>query len=137
MLVPDFGPTMNVIAYCPFQDAVSAEAVGESGRIVSDAAHKPTKLFRRSRVIGFSSGYIYDCAECRRSSHPSDHGVRAEHTVSNIGQRDRLVAPGAQPNRIRRLLARIDDCAIHGDSPREKTPRRAAREVTSYDCVEF
>ena len=56
MLVPDFGPTMNVIAYSPFQDGVSAKAVGGSDRaIVSGAAHKPTRLLRRSGVIGFSS----------------------------------------------------------------------------------
>src|SRR5271157_4153708 len=56
MLVPDFGPTMNVIAYSPFHDGVSAEAVGGSDRaIVSGAAHKPTRLLRRSGAIGFSS----------------------------------------------------------------------------------
>src|SRR6478735_8692442 len=57
MLVPDFGPTMNVIAYSPFQDGGSAEAVGGSDRaIASDAAHKPTRLLRRSGAIGYSSG---------------------------------------------------------------------------------
>ena len=56
MLVPDFGPTMNVIAYSPFQDGLSAKAVGASDRaIVSGAAHKPTRLRRRSGAIGFSS----------------------------------------------------------------------------------
>jgi hypothetical protein len=56
MLVPDFGPTMNVIAYSPFHDGVSAKAVGGSDRaIVSGAAHKPTRLLRRSGAIGFSS----------------------------------------------------------------------------------
>jgi hypothetical protein len=50
---------MNVIAYVPFQDGRSADAVGQSDRtIASDAAHKPTKLFKRSGIIGFSSGYI-------------------------------------------------------------------------------
>jgi hypothetical protein len=29
MLIPDFGPTMNVIAYSPFHDGGSAEAVGK------------------------------------------------------------------------------------------------------------
>ena len=48
---------MNVIAYSPFQDGGSAEAVGGSDRaIASDAAHKPTRLLRRSGAIGFSSG---------------------------------------------------------------------------------
>ena len=47
---------MNVIAYSPFHDGRSADAVGESDRaIASDAAHKPTGLFRRSRVTGFPS----------------------------------------------------------------------------------
>src|SRR3984885_12900935 len=47
---------MNVIAYSPFQDGVSAKAVGGSDRaIVSGAAHKPTRLLRRSGAIGFSS----------------------------------------------------------------------------------
>ena len=47
---------MNVIAYWPFQDGGSGEAVGASDRaIASDAAHKPTKLLRRSGTIGFSS----------------------------------------------------------------------------------
>src|SRR6476646_6831998 len=57
MLVPDFGPTMNVIAYSPFHDGASAEAVGGSDTaIASDAAHKPTRLLRRSGTIGFSFG---------------------------------------------------------------------------------
>src|SRR6185295_2564003 len=57
MLVPDFGPTMNVIAYSPFQDGASAEAVGGSNTaIASDAAHKPARLHRRSGTIGFSFG---------------------------------------------------------------------------------
>jgi hypothetical protein len=60
MLVPDFGPTMNVIAYSPFQEGGSAEAVGESDRaIVSATALKPTRLLRWSRVIGFSSWDLY------------------------------------------------------------------------------
>jgi hypothetical protein len=60
MLVPDFGPTMKVIAYSPFQDAVSAEAIGDSGRAIAiDPAHKPTRVLRRSLVISFSSGYVY------------------------------------------------------------------------------
>jgi hypothetical protein len=60
MLVPAFGPTMNVIAYWPFQDGESAEVVGASdSAIAADAAHKPTSLLRRSRVIGYSSGYVY------------------------------------------------------------------------------
>src|SRR5271156_2401305 len=48
---------MNVIAYSPFHDGVSAKAVGGSDRaIVSGAAHKPTRLLRRwSGAIGFSS----------------------------------------------------------------------------------
>jgi hypothetical protein len=54
MLVPDFGPTMNVIAYSPFQEGGSAKAVGETDRaIASDGAHKPTRQLRRSRFIGF------------------------------------------------------------------------------------
>src|ERR1700736_3182752 len=57
MLVPDFGPTMNVIAYSPFQDGGSAEAGGGSDRaIATDAAHKPTRLLRRSGAISFSAG---------------------------------------------------------------------------------
>jgi len=52
MLVPDFGPTMNVIAYWPFQDGVSAEAVAGSDRaIVSGAAHKQTRPLRRTGAI--------------------------------------------------------------------------------------
>ena len=48
---------MNVIAYWPFQDAASAEAVGGSDRdTASDAAHKPTRLLRRTWAIDFSSG---------------------------------------------------------------------------------
>jgi hypothetical protein len=47
---------MNVIAYSPFHDGVSAKAVGGSDRaIVSGAAHKLTRLLRRSGAIGFSS----------------------------------------------------------------------------------
>jgi hypothetical protein len=45
---------MNVIAYSPFQDAVSAEAAGVSDTavaIASDPAHKPIRLPRRPRVI--------------------------------------------------------------------------------------
>ena len=42
MLVPDFGPTMNVIAYWPFQDGWSAEAVGGSDTATaSGATQKP------------------------------------------------------------------------------------------------
>jgi hypothetical protein len=60
MLVPDFGPTMNVIAYSPFQDGGSEEAVGGTATaITSDAAHKPTSVLTRFRVIGFSRGFIY------------------------------------------------------------------------------
>jgi hypothetical protein len=52
ILVPDFGPTMNVIAYSPSQEAGSAEAAPDSGRAnASDPAHKPTRLLRQSRVI--------------------------------------------------------------------------------------
>src|SRR5271166_3265454 len=62
MLVPDFGPTMNVIAYSPFQDGESAQAAGGSASAVaSDAAHKPTRLFRRSGAIGFSSKSNLGC----------------------------------------------------------------------------
>jgi hypothetical protein len=39
MLVPDFGPTMNVIAYSPFQDGGSAEAIGGSDRAIAAAAN--------------------------------------------------------------------------------------------------
>jgi hypothetical protein len=60
MLVPDFGPTMNVIAYSPFQDGGSAEAVpGSDKAIASDAAPKATRLLRGSRAIAFSSAYSY------------------------------------------------------------------------------
>src|ERR1700761_2688268 len=70
MLVPDFGPTMNVIAYSPFQDGVSAKAAGGTDRaIASEAAHKPTRVLRRSGAIDFSSGsvppYILLC-RCHR-----------------------------------------------------------------------
>jgi hypothetical protein len=69
MLVPDFGPTMNVIAYSPFQDGGSAEAVGESDRaIASDAAHKPMKLLRRFRFIAFLPWVYLPPGECRRSN---------------------------------------------------------------------
>jgi hypothetical protein len=50
---------MNVIAYLPFQDGGSADAVGQSDRaIASDAALKPTSLFKQSRVIGFLLWYL-------------------------------------------------------------------------------
>src|SRR5947209_10244402 len=67
MLVPDFGPTMKVIAYWPFQDWESAEAVAGSGRATpaSDAAHKATKLLRRLGVIGFSSEFVPRILLCR------------------------------------------------------------------------
>jgi hypothetical protein len=56
MLVPSFGPTMNVIAYSPFQDGVSAEAVcGSDSAIASGAAHKPTRVLRQSGATGLSS----------------------------------------------------------------------------------
>jgi hypothetical protein len=43
---------MNVIAYSPFQDGGSAEAVGGSDTAIpSDAAHKPTRLLRPSGAI--------------------------------------------------------------------------------------
>jgi len=49
MLVPDFGPTMNVIAYSPFQEGGSAVAMGDIARaIATDPAHKPTRPRRRS-----------------------------------------------------------------------------------------
>ena len=65
MLVPDFGPTMNVIAYWPFQDAASAEAVGGSDRAVaSNAAQKPTRLLRRSAATILD---IYPSAPLRHS----------------------------------------------------------------------
>src|SRR6202044_643805 len=52
MLVPSFGPTMNVIAYSPFQDGGSADAVWGSDRaIATEAAHKPTRLLRPSAAI--------------------------------------------------------------------------------------
>ena len=58
--MPDFGPTMNVIAYSPFQEGGSAVAMRDiDTAIASDPAQKATRLRRRSRVIGFSSGYMY------------------------------------------------------------------------------
>jgi hypothetical protein len=56
MLVPGFGPTINVIA-CSLRDGGSAEAVGRGDwAVASEAAHKPTKLLRRSGAIGFWYG---------------------------------------------------------------------------------
>jgi hypothetical protein len=61
MLVPSFGPTMNVIAYSPFHEGESANAVGGSDTAnASDAAHKPVRLLRRCLVIGsLLPRYIY------------------------------------------------------------------------------
>src|ERR1700742_3462876 len=56
MLVPSFGPTMNVIAYSPFQDGVSAEAVcGSDWAIASGTVHKPMRVLRQSGAMGLSS----------------------------------------------------------------------------------
>src|ERR1700756_4123157 len=104
MLVPDFGPTMNVIAYSPFQDGGSAEAVGGSDRaIASDTAHQPTKGFRRSGSIGFSSaattleleappqlgkrlGEAADIAQAR--SEDLRHGAGEQHVTTVTRARD-------------------------------------------------
>ena len=96
MLVPDFGPTMKVIAYSPFQDGESAEAVGGSGEVsASDAAQKQTRLLRRSGAIGFSSGPLSprsttplgkrlgeaaDIAQARRED--LGHGAAEQHVTA-------------------------------------------------------
>src|SRR6476646_3088819 len=75
MLVPFFGPTMNVIAYSPFQDAGSAKAVGGSDKVIaSDAAHRPTRPLRRPGAIGFSSGSATTLA-CDHLPPSKAHGV--------------------------------------------------------------
>src|SRR6202012_4323538 len=95
MLVPSFGPTMNVIAYSPFQDGVSAEAVCGSGRaIASGAAHKPTRVLRQSGAMGLSSrlatAFEPGCAATTLDAHTPDplEGVDLldadEHAVAGV-----------------------------------------------------
>src|ERR1700757_2743985 len=86
---------MNVIAYSPFQDGLSAEAVGGSdAAMASDAAHNPTRLLRRCGAIGFSSRpscmvreirlHTLDFALARRVARAQDdrrHGIASAQAM--------------------------------------------------------
>jgi hypothetical protein len=68
MLVPSFGPTMNVIVYSPFHEGESADAVGGSDTaIASDAAHKPMRVLKRCLVIGSLLPVYLPRGECGKT----------------------------------------------------------------------
>src|SRR4030081_3454256 len=98
MLVPDFGPTMKVIAYWPFQDGESAEAVGGSGSATaaSDAAHEPTRLLRTLGVIGFSSESVPHILLCRASPNKAP-GCAERGQCASTGRSSRKAGVGARP----------------------------------------
>src|SRR5215203_4208552 len=86
MLVPPFGPTMNVIAYSPFQDGGSAAAVGESDRAIASAvAHKPVRLVRWFRFIGFSPGWCTTHQQSVAEATFADQRMRSDRCARSPG----------------------------------------------------